>query len=700
MSDRDDFSGLHLPDDLRALDEELSSIRYEERPSFGPELRAELAGALANRRSKPPSAYRRLAAAGVAGLLVGGAAVPSARASLVRLFDVLSPDAAVVAEPRIRAPVDVPPPLLPPVAEPADDEEDAVTLPLAPPSIAPDEDLVTSEPPIPPQMLDRGRAEMLLQQAYPLYLQRRGIGGQLSLRLWVDANGNAGLANVSRGSGVRDLDRAAIDIAPLLRFEPAMRGGTPFATWIEFPVVFTPDRRERNATGTEAISRLTQDPMRLPIVHPDDQWEFDEPLDLSSLPVWRDEPASPLTAAEAALVEAIGDPMVRRSLGPVGAILAGIAPEGRAPTEWRTSAVAVLESVIARNGQNPAPLLALARIRLRQGLRTEALMLFERGLQIAIQNGSSVSPVIFAELHHERGRLIKESWLGSHQIGRVRAQAFAEAQCEQARSSGRAASGFASVERMIAWNYLCPAELDRVFDVGFEPSDDGVADLSLMTGSFRAAIDASAGHVGSNVGLLVALADAERWEDVLAGARRFVRTSGGHPYALLLAGLAHQKLARGEEAEQHFAVALDRLPQAEADEIRDITFVIDRAQIDEYRRLWGEQRRAWEEDFWATKDRTLTTAVNERAVEHLARSTYALLRFGSVTSDPGEVWVRFGGPNTVHVVDEGSGQLTEFWDYGSGPDITFVRWVASRTMDLTREGRAYVDDLGKIYPPQ
>ena len=84
----------------------------------------------------------------------------------------------------------------------------------------------------------------------------------------------------------------------------------------------------------------------------------------------------------------------------------------------------------------------------------------------------------------------------------------------------------------------------------------------------------------------------------------------------------------------------------------------------------------------------------------MARSTYALLRFGSVTSDPGEVWVRFGGPNTVHVVDEGSGQLTEFWDYGSAPDITFVRWVASRTMDLTREGRAYVDDLGKIFPPQ
>ena len=458
----------------------------------------------------------------------------------------------------------------------------------------------------------------------------------------------------------------------------------------------------RNAFGILLLQDLAVVPlpMRLPIVHPDDQWEFDEPLDLTSLPEWSDEPASPLTAAEAALVEAIGDPMVRRSLGPVEAILAGIAPEGRAPTEWRTSAVAVLESAIERDGQNPSPLLALGRIRIRQGLRTEARILFERGLQIAIQSESSISPVILAELHYERGRLIKESRVASHEIGRVRAQAFQEVQCEQARSSGASASGFASVERLIAWNYLCPGQLERVFEVGFEPTDDGVADLSLMMGSFRAAIDASAGHVGSNVGLLVALADAGRWEDVLAGASRFARSSSGHPYALLLAGLAQQRLGRGEEAQRHFAVALDRLPQAEADEILDITFVIDHAQISEYRRLWGEERRAWEADFWATKDRTPKTGINQRAVEHVARSTYALLRFGSVTSDPGEVWVRFGGPNTVHVVDEGSGQLTEFWDYGSAPDITFVRWVASQTMDLTREGRAYVDDLGKIFPPQ
>lgn len=697
MKNRNDFEGIYLPDDLRALDEELSSISYEERPSFAPELRAELAGAWASQPRKRPVVYRHLAAAALAGLLVIGAAVPSARASLIHLFDVLTSDAPVAAD--APAPVEVPPPALPPIADEVVDEPvEFVTLPVPPPAIVLDEDAVPSEPAIPPEMRDRARFELLLQQAYPTYLQRQGVGGVVLLTMWVDAYGLVGSPKVLGGSGVSALDRAALAVAPMLFFEPATQNGTPVGTWIEFTVTFEPD-----ATRVQQIEPVLadeDDPMRLPQVRPDDQWQFDEPLALPALPAWKEGRSSELTDAETALVEAIGDPMLRRSLGPVEGILLGIAPEGRTPTEWRTAAAAVLDAAVQRDGRNPAPLLALGRIRLRQGLRTDARMLFEQGLQIAIHNETTVSPLILAELHHERGRLIREGWLASYHVGRVRAQAFELAECSQARPAGRTASGFVSVESLIALNYLCPEKLERVFTAGFEASGDGVADLSLMMGSFRAAIDASPGHVGSNVGLLMAFMSDERWEEVLAGARRFARMSDGHPYALLLAGLALERMGLPEEAETHFSVALDRLQQEEADEIRDVTLVIDREQISEYRRLWGPERRSWEARFWATMDRTSSTEVNEREVRHLARSTYAFLRFGGTASDPGEVWVRFGGPNKVHIVDQGSGRLMEFWDYGSGADITFVRWVASKTMVLTPEGRAYVDDLGKIFPPQ
>lgn len=694
MTDRDDRTDLQLPDDLRALDEELSAIRYEERPSFGPELRAELARVWGTRPRVHPVAFRHLAAAALGGLLLIGASAPSARASLVRLFGALSSDEPAPAPVTREA---VAPPVVEVTPEPAPPEE----LPAAPAAVGepvptPAPTVASSVPPILPRMLDRDRARDLLERAYPMYLQRQGVGGVVWVRAWVDATGRTDMASVARGSGVQDLDRAALDVTPYLRFEPALQGGVAVATWIEFPVVFEPEASE----VTPVVPPPIEDPLRLPVVHPDDQWEYDQPLSLSTLPAWEDAPEATLSDVEAALVDAIGDPIVRRSLGPVESILSGIAPAGRAPDEWRAAASTVLEDAIARAPENPAPQLALGRLRLRQGLRTEARMLFEQGLQIAIQAESSVEPAVVAELHYERGMLIRDGWLASHAAGRVRAGAFDMAQCAQARSSGGAASGYASVERLIAWNYLCPAELTRVFDEGFEPREDGLTELSLMMGSFRAAIAAEPGHVASNVGLLTTLADQKRWEDVLAGARRFARQAHGHPYALLFAGLALMELDRAREADAHFREALERLPPAEADRIRDVEFVIDADQVAGYRRLWGDERRAWEDAFWRTRDRTPSTAVNEREVEHLARSTYALFRFGGSTSDPGEVWVRFGGPNRVHVVDEGAGKLTEFWDYGSGPDITFVRWVASQSMDLTPEGRAYVDDLGKIFPPQ
>jgi GWxTD domain-containing protein len=394
------------------------------------------------------------------------------------------------------------------------------------------------------------------------------------------------------------------------------------------------------------------------------------------------------------------DPLVA-DLGPVEAILGGVAPEGSAPTRWRASVAEALERAIERAPENPTPSLALGRIRLRQGLRTEARRLFEDGLQIAVREQGRLSPVVVADLHYERGSLLRDGWLASRDVGRVRGSAFAIAECAPARSSGDAESGFASAERLIAWNYLCPVPFRAVFEEGFELTGEGSAgDLTLMMASFGAAVEAYPAHVGANVDLLVTLASEQRWNDVLAGARRFTRASGGHPDALLLAALALQRLGRPEEAARHFDTALERMDPSRADELCDVSFVLDPADLALYRGLSVPERRRWERTFWASRDRTPSTELNEAKVEHLARATYAHLRFGSAFGDAGEVLIRFGTPNSIHVVGDGSGRLTEFWDYGSGPDITFVRWVAAQRMELTPEGRAYVDDLGKIFPPQ
>lgn len=706
MSDILHFAGGDSPDDLRSLDEELSSISYEERPSFVPELRAELARAWEEEPARRRAAARRhLTAAALVALLLGGAAVPSARASLIRLISVLGPEATVEEAPvgdLTQPPVETPGP-----GSGATRSEDAV--PPAPVAETPAEvalpEVVPGTPGVHgerswtvPRMLDRVQAAAMLRDAYPETLQLRGIGGTVRLRLWVDESGATSQPSVSRSSGVPELDRVAVEITPRFHFVPALQAGRPRGTWIEFPVLFEPDPARAGRVLDPVV-----DPLSMPTVDRSEWWQLSQPLDLASLSAtaWREAPApEELATAERSLLSALSDPSLIDQYGPASAILAGVAPASVEPTEWRVAVGAALGAAIERGTETPSSLLALGRIRMRQGVRAEARRLFEVGLQMALREPESAGVWVVAELHYERGTLVRDNWRSSDGVGRVRSDAFASATCATARSSGEAGSGFASVERLMAWNYLCPREMERVFELGFEPHEPGrAADLTLMMASYRAAIEAYPAHVGANTDFLTTLAAEGRWEQVLRGARRFTRVSRGHPQGLLLAGMALHRLGRSAEAAATFRAALDRMDVAEAEELVDVGVLLSPDERSRYRRLPVEERRAWERDFWANKDPVASTEVNERWVEHLARTSYAYLSLGGVFGDAGEVWIRFGGPETVHIVDGGSGRLTEFWDYGSGPDITFVRWVSSERTDLTPEGRAYVDDLGRVFSP-
>jgi protein TonB len=703
MSDTHPIGGIDLPDDLKSLDEELSSIRYEERASFQPELRAELARVWAEEgRRRPKSAVRQhLAAAILAGLLLGSAAVPSARASFVRLLEVLSEEPAEVVVP--------PQPISTPAAPVFVEEVAPVVIPAHEPmeiAFEPEPEAVMEEVPmivreptvVRPQMVDRVRAEQLLQSVYPTYLQRRGVGGTVLLRLWIDEAGEPSLPNLTRSSGVSDLDRAALAVAPSFSFLPALQDGRRTATWIQFPVVFAPD-----SVNIDRFPRTVDDPYALPHVPVGEAWEQDTPLDLAELPpvgAVLPEEVEQRDVAEQSLEAALAD---AADVGPLDAVLSGTVPDGIALSRWRETVGGALEAAIDEGRETPASLMALGRLRLRQGLRTEARGHFERGLHIAVLEPDAVSPWVVAELHYERGTLVRDGWFSADNVGRVRSGSFDPEACPAARSSGatQTETGYASSEQLVAWNYLCPDEMTTVFDQGFRTIGPEISgDLTLMMASYRAAIEAYPGHVGANTDLLLTLAADHRWDGVLAGARRFTRASAGHPNGLLLTGLALHRLGRTQDAAEHFEAALERLSPTDADALRDIGFLLDASGQTWYRRLPADAKRAWEEDYWSARSRALLVTANEREVEHLARAAYAQLRFGTVFGDVGEVWVRFGGPDAIHIVDGGSGKLTEFWDYGSGPDITFVRWVTSERTDLTPEGRAYVDDLGTIFPPQ
>ncbi|HZD04687.1 MAG TPA: GWxTD domain-containing protein, partial [Longimicrobiales bacterium] len=238
-------------------------------------------------------------------------------------------------------------------------------------------------------------------------------------------------------------------------------------------------------------------------------------------------------------------------------------------------------------------------------------------------------------------------------------------------------------------------ELDRVMEEGFIPTPPGQPVREEMLSSFKDAVAAYPAHVGANVELLLDLADLGRWHQMLNDARRFAWASQGHPYGLLLSGLALHRMGRSDEAMEDFELALHGLPEDEARLLTDVRPLLSADERRDLESLQGEARRKAESRFWRRLDPILLTEVNEREVEHLARATYAWLRFGGIDTDAGDVWVRYGRPLAVRTLGGDTGVRTEFWDYGRGPDLTFRRPAVSTDLDLTPEAGAYLEEVGQ-----
>ena len=239
--------------DLARLDRDLRSISIEERGSFGPELRAELAAEYAGMQSAGmqsagPSRHSGtrvglLAVAAVVLLLLGGWLVPPARASLARLLQ-----SAPNVEPVSVDPLpEVPPPVVvvlemeePPVLEDLRLDPELDTPPRSPLDGA----LDGPPPPLPPtlpSLVDRELARRIVTDEYPVRLQKEGTGGVVRVLLWVRPDGTPESPTVRSSSGIAELDEAALRATRSFRFLAATRAGQKVGTWVEFSIRFQPN---------------------------------------------------------------------------------------------------------------------------------------------------------------------------------------------------------------------------------------------------------------------------------------------------------------------------------------------------------------------------------------------------------------------------------------------------------------------------
>jgi TonB family protein len=91
---------------------------------------------------------------------------------------------------------------------------------------------------IAPRLLNAAAVERALQQNYPTLLREAGVGGNVDVSLWLDADGTIVRAEVARSSGHVALDEAALRVVNVMRLSPALSMGTATRVIVTLPIVF------------------------------------------------------------------------------------------------------------------------------------------------------------------------------------------------------------------------------------------------------------------------------------------------------------------------------------------------------------------------------------------------------------------------------------------------------------------------------
>ena len=92
-----------------------------------------------------------------------------------------------------------------------------------------------------PRLTNFAEARRAIAAEYPADLRRRGIGGQVTLWLFVSENGRVIRTSVLESSGHEALDLAAIAVAERMEFDPATKNGKPKGLWVRQAITFGVD---------------------------------------------------------------------------------------------------------------------------------------------------------------------------------------------------------------------------------------------------------------------------------------------------------------------------------------------------------------------------------------------------------------------------------------------------------------------------
>jgi protein TonB len=90
-----------------------------------------------------------------------------------------------------------------------------------------------------PSYKNRAEVERAMMREYPPLLRDAGIGGTVQVHFFIDEEGKVVNTLVHTSSGYQALDQAALKVANIIEFTPALNRDKRVAVWISLPITFT-----------------------------------------------------------------------------------------------------------------------------------------------------------------------------------------------------------------------------------------------------------------------------------------------------------------------------------------------------------------------------------------------------------------------------------------------------------------------------
>jgi TonB family protein len=89
-----------------------------------------------------------------------------------------------------------------------------------------------------PELTNQVEVRKALVKNYPDNLRKQGRGGTSTVWVSIDERGRVQRRQIGRTSGLCELDLAALEVAAIMHFTPAVSRGRPQAVTVEIPIIF------------------------------------------------------------------------------------------------------------------------------------------------------------------------------------------------------------------------------------------------------------------------------------------------------------------------------------------------------------------------------------------------------------------------------------------------------------------------------